>query len=97
MQGVEEFVQQRGLASTDFASQHHEAFACLNSVFQSRQRFVGVARGIQISGIGIDVEWILFKSEVGFIHLVPFVLAWFLIPELLENSIQAEIKIRAGM
>src|SRR5206468_3657021 len=67
-QPFEQFIDERGLARSNFAGQQHEAFAALDTVGQARERLLRVPRQKQITRIRIDVERVRPKAEKFLVH-----------------------------
>jgi hypothetical protein len=68
-QPVQQAVQQGRLAGSHFARQQNESLAVLNSIGQSRQRFLDLACQIQIARVGIDVKRALAKPKEFLVHV----------------------------
>jgi hypothetical protein len=68
VQPVQQAIDERGFAGTHFPGKRDKAFARLNAIHQTRQRFLDLLRKEQKPGIRVDVERVFFQSEEALIH-----------------------------
>jgi hypothetical protein len=67
-QPIEEVIDQRGLACSDFSGQKKQSFAALDTISQLFQRLLNAGGLVQKSRVGVYVERILAKSKEALVH-----------------------------
>src|SRR6266481_8514967 len=67
-QPIEEVVDQRGLACSDFAGEKKQTLTVLNTVSQLVQSFLDARGSMQKTRVGVDVERIFAKSKETLVH-----------------------------
>ena len=65
---IQQPIDERGLARTDFTSQRDEAFAGLDAVHKASQGLLDLLGQIEIAGIRVNVERIFLEFEEALVH-----------------------------
>src|SRR5580704_11339700 len=68
MQPFDEAVYECRFPRADFTNEGDKTLAVLNAIHQPAQRFFNLFGKKEVARIWIYIEWIVFQSEVAFVH-----------------------------